>query len=492
MSEIYYKTLKDYLRDLGKDREADDLASVYLIFGEEMLYKTALEMLLDVLIPDGKRNLNYEPIDWADENINDAIERVNTYSLLSGTKVVAICDSRIFYSKQDQGKLIEKSKQAFDNKDIKKAANYLVGLLGILNLSFDDVSKENRKKALKLDSDGLIDDKWLDQLIAYCVENSLSIPPVENNADVLERAIDKGFPAGNHLIITTDMVDKRRKLYKTIRNNGTIIDCSVPKGDRRADRMAQEAVLSERMEEILKPYGKTMDKHAYRAVYEMTGFDLRTFSSNLQKLVSYAGGRDKITVDDVESVLKRTKKDPIYELTNAVSDRNIERSLFFLNSLLADNFHPLQILTAITNQVRKLLLARGFVESPHGSSWRAGIKFEEFKRRIMPTIQAYDRELLNQLEAWDSMMLKNAGGDDQKFHNGGIKKKPKPVTDLVIVKNPKNPYPVYQMLLKSEGFTTDELVAAFECLSQADLRLKSTGQRPKLILEEAILRICRN
>jgi DNA polymerase-3 subunit delta len=489
MSEISYKTLKDYLQGLKKDKGTADLASVYLIYGEEMLYKTALEMILDVLIPDGKRNLNYESMTRADENIIDAIERVNTYSLLSRTKVVAICDSRIFYSKQDQGKLIEKSKQALDNKDIKKAANYFIDLLGILNLSFDDVAKENRKKALPLKSDDLIDDNWLDQLIAYCMENSLSIPSVENNADILQRAIDKGFPAGNHLIITTEMVDKRRKLYKTIRKNGMIIDCSVPKGNRRSDRIAQEAVLTERMEQILKPYGKTMGKQAYRAAYEMTGFDLRTFSSNLQKLVSYTGGRTKITVADVEAVLKRTKKDPIYELTNAVSDRNTERSLFFLNALLADNFHPLQILAAITNQVRKLLLAKDFVASSHGSSWRTGIKFEEFKRRTVPAIQKYDRELLDPQEAWDGMMLKTAGGDNQ---NGDAKKKRKPATDLVIVKSPKNPYPVYQMLLKSEGFTADELVAALECLSQADLRLKSTGQRPKLILEATILRICRN
>ncbi len=492
MPEIDYKTLKDYLKDLDKDKGGYGFAPVYLIYGEEMLYRTALEVLLDAIIPGGKKNLNYEPIDGADDNITDAIERVNTYSLLSGTKVVAICDSRVFYSKQDQGKLLEKSKQAFEDKDVNKAANHLVGLLGILNLSFDDISKENRKKALTLASEDLIDDRWLDQLLSYCVENSLSIPPVENNAEVLERTIDKGFPAGNHMIITTDMVDKRRRLYKTILNNGVVIDCSVPKGNRRADKVAQEAVLTERMEEILKPYGKTMDKHAYRAVYEMTGFDLRTFSNNLQKLVSFTGGRDKITVDDVEAVLKRTKKDPIYELTNAVSDRNIEKSLFFLNSLLADNLHPLQILAAVSNQIRKLLLVRGFVESSHGSSWHADIKFEEFKRRIMPAIQAYDRELLNQLEAWDGVMLKSAGANDERIPKGGPKKKRKPVTDLEIVKNPKNPYPVYQMLLKSERFTTGDLVAAFECLSQADLRLKSTGQRPKLILEEAILRICRN
>ena len=491
MSEINYKALDNYLQDLEEGRETKGFAPVYLIYGEELLYKNAFETLLDALMPASKQSLNYEKFDGADETMHEVIERVNTYSLLPGTKIVAICDSRIFYSKQDEGRLLEKAKQAFDTDDIKKAAKYFLSLLGLLNLSFDDVDQENRSKSLKIDAESFGDDKWLDKIINYCLENGLPIPPSVDSAGLLQKAIEKGFPKGNHLIITADMVDKRRKLFKTIRDNGIIIDCSVPKGDRMAERMVQKNVLYERMDAILDRCGKTMDSGAYQTMYEMTGFDLRTFSNNLQKLVSYVGDRKTITVDDVESVLERTKKDPIYDLTNAIADRDIENSLFFLNSLLADNIHPLQILAAITNQIRRLLLVRGFVESSHGRSWHTGIQFSQFKTRIMPAIQTYDRNLLNQIEEWDSMLSKDVDRDNQSPKKKDAKKKSKPVTDLVIVKNPKNPYPVYQMLLKSEMFTTDELIAALESLSQADLRLKSTGQQPKLVLEEAIFRICR-
>ncbi len=490
MPEINYKTLNSYLKDLEEDRETKGFAPVYLIYGEELLYKTAFEELLNALMPDVNRSLNYEPIGGANENLQEAIERVNTYSLLSGTKVVAICDSEIFYSKHDEDKFLEKSKEAFDTKDMKKAAENLVSLLGLLKLSFDDVSRANRSKTLNLDADSLSDDRWLDKVIDYCVENSLPISSGEDKAGLLQKTIEKGFPKGNHLIITTDLIDKRRKLFKTIRNNGMIIDCSVPKGDRRADKTAQEAVLSERMDAILGQFGKSMDEGAYRAMYEMTGFDLRTFSNNLQKLVSYVGDRKKITADDVESVLERTKKDPIYELTNAISERNIEKSLFFLGSLFEDDVHPLQILAAIINQVRRLLLVKGFLESAHGSSWHAGMKFGQFKNRVMPSIQAFDRDLLKQLETWDNMISKDADKDNQGAMKKGEKKRSKTVTDLVIAKNPNNPYPVYQMLLKSEMFTTDELIATLESLSQSDLRLKSTGQKPRLILEKAILSIC--
>lgn len=485
MAEINYKKVDSYLKGL----ETKSFAPVYLIYGEELLYKTVFEALLEALIPAAKQNLNYEPIDGDDENIIEAIERVNTYSLLPGTKVVAIYDSKIFHSKQDESRLLEKTKEALETQDIKKAAKYFLSLLGLMNLAFDDVGREHRSKTLKLDDDSLSDDKWLDKILSYCMENNLSIPSGVDKAGLLQKAVDKGFPKGNHLIITTDIVDKRRKLYKTICENGVIIDCSVPKGNLRADRLVQEAVLNERMSAILNQFEKTIDKGAFRAMYEMTGFDLRTFSNNLQKLINYVGDRKNITADDVESVLKRTKKDPIYEFTNAVSDRSIVRSLFFLDSLLAENLHPLQILAAMTNQIRKLLLVKGFVESSHGSSWREGLQFNQFKNKIMPAIQAYDRDLLSQLETWDSMLLKDLDKDNQRPKKKGTKKRSKPVTDLVIAKAPKNPYPVYQMLLKSEKFTTDELIDVLETLSQADLRLKSTGQNPKLILEEVIFRI---
>lgn len=486
LTEINYRELNHYL----KDRKTGDFAPVYLIYGQEMLYKNSLEALLHALIPESQRSLGYEPVEGTNENIKEAIERSNTYSLLSSTKVVAICDSKIFYSKQDQGELLEKAKQAYDANDIKKAAKYFLSLLSVLNLSYDDVSKENRTETSNLDIDRLGDDQWIDKIVTFCMENSLVIASQEDNAALLQHAVEKGFPKGNHLIITTDMADKRRKLFKTIREQGMIIDCSVPTGDRRADRMAQEAVLSERMNEILGQSGKRMDKNAYMALYEMTGFDLRTFSNNLQKLISYVGDRKNITADDVQSVLKRTKKDPIYDLTNAVSERNMETSLFFLETLLADNLHPLQVLAAITNQIRRLLLVKDFVKSPYGREWHGGVPFHEFKSRIMPAIQAYDADLQGQLETWDRMLSKHTGKDDQPLKPKGKKKKPRPGTDLVIAKNPKNPYPVYQMLLKSERFAMDELIAVLELLSQTDLSLKSTRQNPRLLLEKLILFIC--
>ena len=146
MPEIHYKSLKKYLKDLNVDPEKQ-FAPVYLIFGEELLVKTAFDDLLEIMLPGAVRNANYDPVEGAVENIYEVVERVNTYSLLGGARVVAMRESQIFYAQQDKGRLLEKAKGAYDDDDLLKAAKYFLGLLGNLNLSFDDVDKSNRQKA---------------------------------------------------------------------------------------------------------------------------------------------------------------------------------------------------------------------------------------------------------------------------------------------------------------------------------------------------------
>jgi DNA polymerase-3 subunit delta len=286
------------------------------------------------------------------------------------------------------------------------------------------------------------------------------------------------------------MVDKRRGLFKTISSNGMVIDCSVPKGDRRADRIAQESVLAEKMNSILRKSKKTMDQAAYMALYDMTGFDLRTFTNNLEKLISYVGERSEITTADIESVLKRTKKDPIYELTNAMADRNAQWALFFLESLMASGLHPLQVLTALTNQVRKLLMVKDFTESPYGSDLKAVSSFDFFQNRVMPAITDYDANLLNQIHIWGETLNKEGMVENGKPPAKATKKKSQPTTDLLIAKNPKNSYPIYQLFKKSERFSKAELISAMVSLNETDVQLKSSRQSPKLVLEKLILSIC--
>jgi DNA polymerase-3 subunit delta len=139
-------------------------------------------------------------------------------------------------------------------------------------------------------------------------------------------------------------------------------------------------------------------------------------------------------------------------MSNAVAERDTHKALFFLDSLLRSSVHPLQVLAVVTNQVRKLILAKDFIRSKSGGSWRKDLSYGGFKKMILPELE---------------------------------KREPDFLTDNA------HPYAVYMTLKHSHNYTPEELMGAMELLLDTDIRLKSSGQNAKMVLEHAVLGICR-
>ena len=481
MTEIPYKNLQKIL----KGTEIEKFPQVLLIYGEEFLYKNALDKIVDLLLPESSRTMNYDLLDGINENIPKAIERVNTYSLIPGIKIVALRDANIFYSKEDKWSLFEKAKAEFENNDLKKASGYFIKFLSSFDLNFADLKEKNRHERLGIDPNE--DLSWMDQLMEYCQSINISVNRESMDwIDLLIRAMENGFPKGHFLVITTDIAAKGHRLYKAIKEYGWVIDCSVPKGEKRADKIQQELVLNERMRAILSERGKSIEKEAYAAMLDMIGFNIRAFINELEKLVNYVGDRETISFDDVKELLKRTRQEPVFEFTNAITDRNLESSLFLLESVLSSGMHPLQILTAMANQVRKLINAKGFIENPCGNVWRKGATYNYFQKNVMDAVMEYDQALRDRLAGWDSILEKHKTKGKKK----SAKKKGGENSDLFLMKNPKSPYPTYQLLKKSDNFSMEDLKGALNRVKDADMLMKTTSQNPRHLLQNIVFKIC--
>jgi DNA polymerase-3 subunit delta len=490
MPEIPYSRFKQYLAETPME----ELGQVWLVHGEESFCKTAAGDLIDRLLPGSEKILGYDPVD--NDDIFLAIERASTFSLLPGTRVIALPDSRIFYSREDHQSLLRKAREAVDDEQMQKAARHFTAALGLMDLSLEDAALlEPGQKGFKMDPDVRGDGKWIKDLAAHCRDKGLFPAPAADRSGELQQAVAGGFPAHNYLIITTDLVDKRRGLYKTILEKGSVVNCSVPMGAGRQDKMARETLLADHARSILAESRKEMDPAAYRMMSEMTGFDLRTLTANLEKLIQFTGDARTITVADVRSVLKRTRQDPVYELTGAVSDRNVADALFYLDSLLTEGLVPLQVLAAMINAMRRMLLAKGFVISPAGKAWRSGMSYNDFQRSVMPAIQEYDQALLSSLTEWDEAQETDANPDTDA-DEGGPKKKSRsgpsrPKTDLIIAPKGRSAYPIYLLLKNSERFKLTELIEILNGLQQTDVKLKTSGGPPRRLLESVLIRICR-
>ncbi len=290
----------------------------------------------------------------------------------------------------------------------------------------------------------------------------------EKDLKRLSDVVESGIPEGHFLVMTTASLDRRRKIVKTLEKTGLIIDCTVPQGARKADMDDQRQVLQNMAGQILKQNSETMEPAAFSELADRTGFNPALFAQNLEKLTAYTGNRPAITRTDVEAVILRDKKDPIFSLTNALMEKNTGQALMYLSSLLKAGFHELQILKAFENLVRRMLLVKAFMmdfSKNHPDIRMDRMNFNAFKQQIMPAIKAHDQAARDQAKT--------------------------AVKDLVIAPNPNSPYPVFQTVEKSARFSLNELRSALISLGDLDYALKSSSISAQAGIEQFVMTFCR-
>lgn len=473
MTEILHNQLTEKV----EEEKTTALPGIFLIHGQEMLVEQCVDRLVKKLLAGASRDLFCEIMEGSAERIPDLLAQINTFSLITGPKIVVFNNTSVFESRTNEQRIVEQIIEAYGNNELNQAAKALVGLCGRMETELELLPQLiNKNNMVQMLYDQLGHDS-MGQLVQLAGDQGSHTSRAENYIESLQNAIEKGFANHHHLIITANAkVPKNLKLYKSIKKHGWIVDCNVPMGERRADRMAQEVVLRQTLENALGAEGKSVLNGVFESLCQLTGFDLRTFSQNVEKLIDYTGERREITLDDVQQVLRRTKNDPIFELTNAVADRNLRKAQFYLQTLLSGDWYPLQILAALTNQIRRLLIAKDFVQSEYGKTWANGMNYQQFQKNVMPAIAAFDKQVDEQTHAWDALLQE--------------KKKSKGGNDLFIAPNSKNPFPVYQTLVKSEKYSQIELLRALLLLNETDVRLKSTGQNPAIVLKKTVMEIC--
>jgi len=306
----------------------------------------------------------------------------------------------------------------------------------------------------------------------------------KTDMDLLSGLIEKGIPDNHTLVMTCSTLDRRKKVFKTIQTHGTIIDCTVSLGVRKADMDEQRGVLGDVAKNLLAASKKRMDGPAFNLLLDQTGFNPELFARNIEKLCAYTGANPVIGINDIKAVVIRDKKDPIFSLTNAVVERDAAKALVFLSSLFQDGFHPLQILKSLENQVRKLLMVKSFIQSTSKNpppNYFKRMNFNGFKQGMMPIILSHDDKIKLSVEERDSFLSPKKTSGKKKAISA----------DLLLAPNPKSPYPVFLIFQKSENFSLDELKDAMIALSDLDYQLKSSPIEANIGIENFIITLCR-
>jgi DNA polymerase-3 subunit delta len=293
---------------------------------------------------------------------------------------------------------------------------------------------------------------WLEAVVDHADTTGMEVPRIRDDGSLLETALQEGFPEEQCLLLGSDTVDKRRSLYRLMEEKGVVVDFGVASGSSRKVRSQQEKVLRNLAQETLSAAGKTIEPEALALLFERTGFNLWALKTQLEKLMSFAGEAELVTREQVEGLSDQFREEPLYELNNAVAIRDCETGLLVLNRLLDQNYHPLQLLASLANEVRRLLVAREFIEEHLAGRLDPNISYGGFQKTIFPVVKEKS---------------------DKKS----------PIATL-------HPFALHKTMVRSATFQVAELVGWLQYLFATDITLKSTGIPERAVMEGLIIELC--
>jgi DNA polymerase-3 subunit delta len=150
------------------------------------------------------------------------------------------------------------------------------------------------------------------------------------------------------VFLAPDGVDSRKKTTKAVAALDGLVECNALKPED-AVMWAQHRATSA---------GKKLGGPAASLLVEKLGPDLRLIDIDLQKLALYVGDRKEITREDVDLMVGGVAETEIFRLTEAVMLKQRSKAIALLDQVLRQVDHPLQLLAALTNRFRQILLVK--------------------------------------------------------------------------------------------------------------------------------------
>jgi DNA polymerase-3 subunit delta len=111
--------------------------------------------------------------------------------------------------------------------------------------------------------------------------------------------------------------------------------------------------------------GFTLEQEAAPELVEACGGDLARARMELEKLMLYAAGRGRITATDVQALVPAAGAFTLWEISDAIGDRDAPRALRLVRDMLRESVPALLVTTLIAGQVRKLLRSKEGARDVH-------------------------------------------------------------------------------------------------------------------------------
>lgn len=151
----------------------------------------------------------------------------------------------------------------------------------------------------------------------------------------------------NFLFVETE-VDKRSKLFKAVQANGCAVEFVTQ----------DETTLKRWILQMIKKENKNISERTLNLLLEKTGTDMENIHKECEKLFCYCLDKDVITEQDVEAICTKRITSHIFDMVEAIANKNQKKALELYYELIALKEPPMRILFLIARQFNQLLLVR--------------------------------------------------------------------------------------------------------------------------------------
>lgn len=153
------------------------------------------------------------------------------------------------------------------------------------------------------------------------------------------------------LIFVEDEINKKNVLFKAVSKYGLCVNFEYQKDYEIIPWVIREA----------KKAGKKMSKDAAELLVSLCDPGLINIKNELDKLISYAG--EEIYRSDIEKVVSRPMSLAIFEITDAIAEKNADKALSMIMRLKENKESAFNIIYLLSSSFDKMLNAKLMLEN---------------------------------------------------------------------------------------------------------------------------------
>ncbi|MDA3798985.1 MAG: hypothetical protein PF692_07885 [Kiritimatiellae bacterium] len=200
---------------------------------------------------------------------------------------------------------------------------------------------------------------WLKDADICSESRTASSALVKNEVKKFQDFLNAGLPEGYNCIVTSPAADKRKAFYKFMKKNGEIFEFNVPEQGRKGGQ-----ALTENLRGCLAEYGLTCNGRTFEELKNALGTcDSRKMDSEIFKLSTYLGDKKEFSTSDVLDIITVSSDAVIWDLTAALSSKNLEKAMNVVSILIERKESPIGMALMLGNAIKDLIIFRSAMDA---------------------------------------------------------------------------------------------------------------------------------